>query len=186
MNRAALLSLLLAAAQHVPSARILPVVTAAVRAAPQSTAPSLSTVQRMLGNAFAGPKRIGDADAEWLRFESMDDTCAVELGPVVNMRVLKLVASCRFATRDLAIDYLHQMVTATHEDWQPPVFWPVEGEMAHIGVIMKRVPVTAEAYLQKEEAGWRAAVVIAAGGRAVSLVSTPSSKAAPRSPRTSF
>ena len=181
MKPAALLSLLLAAAQPAPPSRILPLITAAVRSAPQTVA-SVSAVRRMLGtSAFATPKRLADADTEWLRFDATDDTCAVELGPIVDNRVLKLVASCRFSSRSLAIEYLHQMVNATQQDWQPPVFWPVEGEMAHIGVIMKRGPVTAEAYLQREEGEkWRAAVVIAAGGRAVTPVSKRSSPASLR------
>ena len=147
----------------------------------------MSAVRRMLGtDAFAEPKRLADGDTEWLRFDSTNEACAVELGPIVDNRVLKLVASCRFATRNLAIEYLHQMVNATQEDWQPPVFWPPEGEMAHIGVIMKRGPVTAEAYLQREEGErWRAAVVIAAGGRAVTPVSKPSSPASPSCSNTS-
>jgi hypothetical protein len=187
MNRAALLSLLLAAAPPLASPRILPLITAAVRASPQSAAPPPATVRRMLGSdVFTAPKRHADADAEWLRFDATDNSCSVELGPIVDGRVLKLVASCRFAARDAAIQYLHQMVGATEQNWQPPVFWPLDGEMAHIGIIMKRVPVTAEAYLQREENGWRAALVIAAGGRSVTPVSTPSAKAPLRSHRTSF
>jgi len=77
------------------------------------------------------------------------------------------------------------MVTATQTDWQPPVFYNLDGEIAHIGVIMKRLPVGAEAYLQRAEGErWRAAVVLTAGGRAVTPLK--SSKGSPPLPRTSF
>jgi len=188
MKAAAYLSLLLiAATRPLPSPRILPLLTAAIRAVPQSMSPSPSAVRRLLGAQYADPKRTTDRDTEWLRFNSIDGTCEVELGPIVAGRVLKLTASCEFPARGLAIDFLHDMVTATQTDWQPPVFYTLEGEIAHIGVIMKRMPVSAEAYLQRAQGErWRAAVVLAAGGRAVTPLSTPSSKAFPRSPRTSF
>lgn len=187
MRTAASISLLFLAAVQPPSPQILPVLTAAVRAGPQSASPSPTVVRRMLGAAFADAKRIADRDAEWLRYDSTDGTCKVELGPIVDGRVLKLTASCLFHSRGVAIDFLHEMVNATKEDWQPPVFYTADGEMAYVGAIMKKTPIGAEAYLQHQAGdAWRAAVVLSAGGRAVTPVSTPSSKPSPRSRRTSF
>lgn len=171
---AALVILLAATGPPLPSKRILPLLAAALRAAPRAASPSPFVVRRTLGaDLFQTPKRTTDGDTEWLRFESSDGTCNVELGPIVGGKVLKLTASCRYATRDDAIEFLHDMVEATESDWQPPVFFATDGEMAHIAVIVKPSPTTAEAYLQREEDGkWRAAVVIAVGGRSV-LVTPP-------------
>ena len=153
-----------------PAARIIPVLSAAIKAAPQSASPSPSAVRRTLGSElYQQPKRSSDLDTEWIRFTSADESCSVELGPIVRGRVMKLTASCRYATRDTAIEFLHDMVRATESDWQPPVFFSLDGEIAHVAIIVKdQSPITAEAYLQHEEAGtWRAAVVIAVGGRSV-------------------
>jgi hypothetical protein len=188
MKSAAYLSLLLIAARKpVPFPHILSLVTAAVRSAPQSVSPDAAAVRRILGADFADPKRTADQDAEWMRFDSIDGACSVEIGPIVERRVLKLMATCEFASRPAAIDFLHEMVAATKSDWQPPVFYSKDGEIAHIGVIIKQLPVGAEAYLQRGAGDrWRAAVVLAAGGRAVTPLSRRSSPPAPRSRRTSF
>ena len=188
MKAAACLSLLLIAARNpAPFPRILSVITAAIRAAPQSVSPDPPAVRRMLGGDFADPKRTADHDAEWIRFDSTDGACSVDLGPVVGGRVLKLIATCEFASRGMAIDFLHEMVLATKTDWQPPVFYSRDGEIAHIAVIIKRLPVGAEAYLQRAEGDrWRAAVVLAAGGRAVTPLSKRSSTLSGRSRQTSF
>jgi hypothetical protein len=188
MRTAASLSLLLiASSSPIPHPQILSLLTAAIRAAPQSVSPEPSAARRILGAHFADAKRTADQDTEWFRFNSMDGACSVELGPVVHRRVLKLTATCEFTSRGSAIDFLHEMVLATKSDWQPPVFYSREGEIAHIAAIVKGTPVGAEAYLQRASGGmWKAAVVLAAGGRAVTPLNTPSSTTSPRSRRTSF
>lgn len=152
----------------IPSARLLPLVAAAVRAFPDAASPTPSAVRRLLGRDFTGAERQQDGNTEWLAFKSRDATCSVELGPIVGGRVLKMVASCEMPTRTDAIRLLHEMVSAMETDWRPPVFFAPEGEIAHIGVIVVRqMPVSAEAYLQRLDDRWRCALVFAVGGRSV-------------------
>jgi hypothetical protein len=118
MKTAAPLSLLLiAATTAVPHPSVLSLITAAIRSAPKSMSPDPSAVRRILGARFADPKRTADQDAEWIRFNSTDGACSVELGPIVDRRVLKLMVSCEFTSRGQAIDFLHEMVLATKSDW---------------------------------------------------------------------
>lgn len=161
--------ILAATTSAIPSARLLPLVAAAVRAFPDAAAPPPAAVRRFLGREFKNPQRQTDRNAEWLSFKSGDGSCAVDLGPIVGGRVLKMVVSCEMAARTDAVRLLHEMVSATEADWRPPVFFLPEGEIAHIGVIVVRqTPVSAEAYLQRLNADeWRAALVFAVGGRSV-------------------
>ena len=152
----------------IPSARLLPLVSAAVRAFPDAASPAPSAVRRLLGADFGGAQRQQDRNTEWLSFPSRDGTCSVELGPIVGRRVLKMIASCEMPSRMDAIRLLHEMVSAMNADWRPPVFFAAEGEIAHIGVIVVRqMPVSAEAYLQQLDGRWKCALVFAVGGRSV-------------------
>jgi hypothetical protein len=153
-----------------PASRILPLLVAAVRAAPAAAAPSPATVARILGRtSFGPPVRQTDLDTEWLRFESSDNDCSVDLGPIVNGAVQKIMAGCAFNGRPQAAAFLNEMVTAMNAEWHPPVFYAEETEIAHIAVILvHRRPVGAEAYLSEEENDrWRATVVLTVGGRTV-------------------
>ena len=163
--------ILAATTSAIPSARLLPLVAAAVRAFPDAAGPTPSAVRRLLGRDFKAPERQSDPNTEWFSFKSNDGTCVVELGPIVGGKVLKMVVQCELPTRIDAIRLLHEMVSAMDSDWRPPVFFAPEGEIAHTGVIVVRqTPVSAEAYLQRlEDARWRAALVLAVGGRSVVL-----------------
>jgi len=152
------------------SSRLLTLVAAAIRSAPQSVSPSPSSVRRMLGaDLFAPPSRHTDSDVEWVLFQSVDGRCIAELGPVIDGRVFKLMTGCRFATRAEAIRFLHEMISATAADWRPPVVFRPDVEIAHIAVILvRRIPLSAEAYLNQEgDDTWRATIVLAIGGRTV-------------------
>ena len=152
----------------IPSARLLPLVSAAVRAFPDAASPTPSAVRRLLGRDFTGGERQQDRNTEWLSFKSRDAACIVELGPIVGGRVLKMIASCEMPTRIEAVRLLHEMVSAMGADWRPPVFFAQEGEIAHIGVIVvRKMPISAEAYLQQLEGRWKCALVFAVGGRSV-------------------
>ena len=155
-----------------PSPRLLPLIAAALRSGPQSVSPSPAAVQRILGrDLFAPPNRHSAADAEWLRYESKDGTCIVELGPIIKRKVAKFLAGCRFATRNDAIRFLHEMVIATGADWRPPMTYPPDSEIRHIAIVLLgRSPLSAEAHLYEERGGqWRAMIVLAVGGRSVVL-----------------
>ncbi|MGZ4807901.1 MAG: hypothetical protein ACXV7D_01105 [Thermoanaerobaculia bacterium] len=168
---AAVLLVLAALNRHdSPTARMLLILPAAIRAAPAAAAPSPEVVAHILGKTvFGAPVRQTDLDTEWLRFDSGDGACSVDLGPIVNGTVQKLVAGCAFSGRSKAAAYLNEMVTAMNAEWHPPVIYGVDAEIAHIAVILvHRRPVAAEAYLSEEgNDRWRATVVLAVGGRSV-------------------
>ena len=156
--------------RHSPSSRLLPLLVPAIRAGPTAAAPSPEVVARILGGTtFGPPVRQTDLDTAWERFESLDGDCAVDLGPIVNGNVQKLLAGCCFSRRWQAAAFLNEMVDATAAEWRPPVVYMGDAEIAHIAVIMvRRRPIAAEAYLSDEgNDRWRATVVLAVGGRTV-------------------
>jgi hypothetical protein len=105
---------------------------------------------------------------DWARYTTNDEVAVLEIGPLDPKRqVPKVMLTCHFADRDVAMTFARDAVHALGEPIHPSLPTDDDGtsELTHLATtVVRRHPLGIEVYVLREETGWRTTIVILAGG----------------------